>query len=164
MVVAKNPGAGRGAGGGRPRRESEVEEVRLRLSPQAAAQLRDLAEARGVPAWRLVEDLVGQAPKGVAEMETPSAFQMHEVKKDTLESEGGRVSNAILPQEVLEIAAEAAAFLAAQEDLSAALAALRRAWDRARAIAVHDLAGPAPASQDEKNVHPSGIASSARKS
>ncbi len=112
MAIAKNPGAGRGAGGGRPRREGEVEEVRLRLSPQVAGQLRDLAEARGVPAWRLVEDLVSQAPKGVPGMETPS-----------------------LPPAALEIAKEAAAFLAAQEDRGAALAALRRAWSQALALA-----------------------------
>lgn len=105
----------RGVGGGRPSREGVV---RLNLSPEAAEQLRALADARGVPPWRMVEDLVmAQAP----------GLPMH--------IDGSDFKSNPLPPEIQEIAQEAAAFLGAAKDLSAALMNLRRAWGQAIALA-----------------------------
>lgn len=120
MVVAKSPGAGQGKGGGRPRREGAVEEVRLRLSPGAAELLRAGAEARGVSTWRLVEDLVQE-----------------------ILGAGGEQKTAPEPWAplVLEIAEEAAAFLKEAPTPRAGARALRRAWGQAVLLARHDLAG-----------------------
>ena len=126
MVVAKNPGVGRGRGGGRPPGKSskpsrQVEEVRLRLSPHVAEMLRAAAEAGKVPAWRVVELAILAGHDGALPPMTPP-----------------------MPPEALEIAQEAAAFLEVQGDRRAALKALRRAWKQALALARHDLQAPAP--------------------
>lgn len=125
MVVAKNPGIGRGRGGGRPPGKSskaprQVEEVRLRLSPHVAELLRAMAEDQGAPAWRVVElALLGMGGKGAVQDAPPAPS---------------------LPPEALEIAQEVAAFLEAQEDRPGAVRALRRAWKQALALARHGLA------------------------
>ena len=62
MAIAKNPGAGQGRGGGRPRREEAVEMVHLRMTPKAAEMLRAIAEVQGIPAWQVVERFVLDGP------------------------------------------------------------------------------------------------------
>ena len=120
MATAKNPGAGRGKGGGRPRRESDVEEVRLRLSPLAAEQLRTRRRPRD-SAWQVVERLV-LAPAKAARQADGAPF----------------------PPEVQEIARQAVAFLDAAADRRAAVRALRRSWKQALILANHDLVRSAP--------------------
>lgn len=121
MVVAKNPGIGRGRGGGRPTGKSskpprQVEEVRLRLTPQVADLLRRIADEQGIPAWKVVESaILGRTGANTAS--------------------GPERPGAKLPPEVMEIACEAASFLADHEDRPAALEALRRAWKQALGIA-----------------------------
>jgi hypothetical protein len=116
VVTAKNPGAGRGKGGGRPKRD-EVEEMRLRLSPPAAALLKAHAEAAKLPVWRVVDDLVmvalgGQAP--------PAPLPP-------------------LPPLALEVARNVAAFLARHEGKAEAPQALRMAWARTVLTASKEL-------------------------
>ena len=120
VAVAKNPGSGQGQGGGRPKREgARVRVAGLDLSPRAAELLRAAVEAGKVPAWQVVERAILAA----------------------LDGPGG--SNPTpLPPEALEIAAEVAAFLEGQEDRPAAVAALRRAWKQALALARHDVQKP----------------------
>jgi hypothetical protein len=125
MVVAKNPGAGQGRGGGRPRREGDrVRVAGLDLSPRAAGLLRAAVEAERVPAWAVVERALLSVLDGAA-------------------PDSGRQ----LPPEALEIAQECAVFLDAQRDRPAAVKALHRAWNQALALARHDLA---PAADHEK--------------
>ena len=131
MVVAKNPGIGRGRGGGRPPGKStrpprEVEEVRLRLSPQAAELLRAAAEAGKVPTWRVVEAAILAAHD-----RAPGS--------EVLPAAPGPGAGPALPPDVQKIAQEAASFLEAHQDRPAALKALRRAWKQALALARHDL-------------------------
>ena len=146
MVVAKNPGIGRGRGGGRPPGKStkparQVEEVRLRLSPHVAELLRAMAEDQGAPAWRVVELalLAGRPPElspgmvpGDEDSLIPSALQ--------------------LPPEAQEIAQECAAFLEAAQDRPRAARTLRRAWGQALALAGHDLREPASPSDPQPPV------------
>ena len=112
MVTARVPGAGRGQGGGRPKREGPVELVQLRLSPQAANALREGARVLGVPVWQLAEDLIlAGAPKVPA---------------------GPRH-----PPEALRIAEQIGAFLEGAGDRAAAVQAVQRAWRQAFALAQH---------------------------
>ena len=118
MAIAKNPGAGQGKGGGRPRGKTrEVEEVRLRLSPQAADLLRTMAESKGTTAWAIVEGLL------MADMPEPAPVPE-------------------MPTEAQEIAQEAREFLDGQVERPAALKALRRAWGQALALANKELSKP----------------------
>jgi len=117
MVVAVHPGVGQGRGGGRPRREGDIEVMHLRLSPSAADRLRTLAKVYGMPAWHVVEWLVLAEPNPKADMEDFRA----------------------LAPEVREIAKESAAFLEAQADRPAAVKVLRRAWKQTLVLAHHDL-------------------------
>jgi hypothetical protein len=91
--------------------------LQLRMSPQAAELIRAAAVAGKVPAWRVVELAIlaahGRDPGPAAEPQ--------------------------LPPEAQEIVQECAAFLDAQEDRPAALAALRRAWRQTLTLANHDL-------------------------
>lgn len=113
MVIAKNPGSGRGSGGGRPKREgARVRVAGLDLSPRAAELLRAAVEAEKVPAWAVVERALMVALDGLPAMGAPP-----------------------LPPEALEIAQEAAAFLHGHEDRPTALEALRRAWRQALSLA-----------------------------
>lgn len=124
MAVAKNPGVGRGRGGGRPKGKKirdQVEQVRLRLSPRAAELLRSLAVQHQVPAWQVVERALLSTT-----------------------DEGARADAPPMPPEAMEIAQECAAFLLGQENRPAALDALRRAWKQALALARHDLADADP--------------------
>ena len=116
MAVAKNPGVGQGRGGGRPRgKVREVEEVRLRLSPEVAELIRVIAETEEVPIWRIVQMAILAREPGV------------------------RSTQPTLPQEAQEIAQEVTAFLEGQEDRPAAVKALRRAWAQALALATSNL-------------------------
>ena len=133
MVVAKNPGVGRGRGGGRPKGKTrDVELLQLRMSPHAADLIRAAAEAGKVPAWRVVELAILAAHDGPRAPSTDSTA----------------TAPTSLPPEAQEIAQEAAAFMDAHVNCPAALAALRRAWKQALALAAHDLkarAGVEPA-------------------
>ena len=65
MVVAKNPGVGRGRGGGRPRgKVREADLVQLRLSPRAAELLWAAAEAQDLFPWQVVENAPADAQGG----------------------------------------------------------------------------------------------------
>ena len=125
MAVAKNPGAGQGRGGGRPKgkasEERDTKPVQLRLSPQVVELIRAAAEAGKVRPWRVVELAILAAHGGAPGPETSTAPAK------------------ALPPVALEIAHECAAFLEDQVDRAAALRALRRAWKQALALARHDL-------------------------
>ena len=124
MVVAKNPGVGRGRGGGRPKGKTrDVELLQLRMSPHAADLIRAAAEAGKVPAWRVVELAILATHDGTRE---PSA-------------DVPAAPPPALPPEAQEVAQECAAFLDAHVNRPAALAALRRAWKQALALAAHEL-------------------------
>ena len=126
MVIAKNPGVGRGQGGGRPRGRVRVAElVQLRLSPRVVELLRTAAESKGLFAWEVVE----QSLLGALEAPGPGVPPAPQVG----------APGAPLPSAAQEIAQECAAFLEAQGDRPAALNALRRAWKQALALARHDL-------------------------
>ncbi len=129
MVTAKNPGAGQGAGGGRPKR-GPVARMRLDLSPDAASILEAHAEAAGVPVWRVVDDLIRVALAGQA---PPAPLPK-------------------LPAAVLEMAREAAAFLEAQEDPHAAARTLRRAWGQALVLASHEISQRATRPSSKENL------------
>jgi len=132
MVVAKNPGVGQGRGGGRPKgkasdigKERAVKPVQLRLSPRTVELIQAAAEAAKIRPWQVVEHAV------LASLDT---------------SQGGNVASPVpgppapaLPLEAQEIAQECAAFLETYHNRPAALAALRRAWKQALALARHDL-------------------------
>lgn len=115
MVYPKNPGIGRGKGGGRPKRQDPVEMLNLRLTPPVVEQLRVAAEAQGVPVWQVVERMVLQ---GSAAPDTSAGTARPD-----------------LPPLALEIAQEAADFLAQAEDPEHAGKALRRWWRLALAKA-----------------------------
>lgn len=118
MAIAKNPGIGQGKGGGRPRRDDFVD-VRIRLSPKAAALAQGHADAEGIPLWKVFERL---ALAGLAgEVPTPAPE---------------------LPMVALEITQAALSYLARHDDrrpLASRL--LRKAWERALLIAEHDITG-----------------------
>ena len=137
MVVAKNPGAGQGRGGGRPKgkpsEERDTKAVQLRLSPHVADLIRAAAEAGKVRPWRVVE----LAILAMAEAGNP-------ITVITPEPADRAQDGPPLAPDVLEIAGECAAFLDAQVNRAAALKALRRAWKQSLALARHDLSAQGP--------------------
>ena len=117
MATAKQPGIGQGKGGGRPRR-GDVVRMRLDLTPRAAELAQARANAEGVPLWQVFERLV-------------------------LAGLGGEPMPPKLPPLALEMAQDAAAFLAHHEDQGEASRALRKAWKQACLLASHNLKGSA---------------------
>lgn len=116
MAVAKKPGAGRGAGGGRPAREDK-KALLMELPMRTVDLLKAHANGAGLPLWRVVDDLVQTALAGEVPPEPPPK----------------------LPPLALEVAQEVAAFLACHEDRRAASRALRKAWEQTLLLAAHDL-------------------------
>lgn len=126
MAVAKSPGAGRGAGGGRPPREDK-KALLIELPTQTVDLLKGHAAASALPLWRVVDDLVRTALGGHVPAEPPPK----------------------LPPLALEVAQEVAAFLASHEDRRAASRALRKAWEQTLLLAAHDLKGRSGAGAPE---------------
>ena len=125
MARVKPEGPGQGKGGGRPRRQDAVEEVRLRLTPRAAEQLRAAGEAQGSPAGQVVERLLTEERPTWHEAIPPAAVLIP--------------AGQDLPPEALAVAQECADFLNAHQDRPAALHALRRAWKQALALTSLEL-------------------------
>lgn len=71
MAVAKNPGAGRGKGGGRPSR-GETRRFVLDLSPEAGQLLDAEAERLASPPWAVVDGLVLEHLGGVVRPAPPA--------------------------------------------------------------------------------------------
>ena len=113
MATAKQPGIGQGKGGGRPAR-GEVVLVQARLSPKAAGLIQARAEAEGIPLWMVLERLA-------------------------LVHLGGDPAPGKLPRPALELAQEAAFFLACHDGSPAASRALKRAWRQTLVLASHEL-------------------------
>lgn len=88
--------------------------MRLDLSPRAAELAQARAVAEGVPLWRVIERLVLAELGDMAPPPKP-------------------------PPLALEVALDAAAFLASHEDSPTATESLRRAWKQALVLASHDL-------------------------
>jgi hypothetical protein len=118
MVYPKNPGIGRGKGGGRPRRQDPVEMLNLRLTPQTVETLRAAAETQGVPVWQVVEHLVLQGPP--------------------TQDIAGTTAGPELPPVALKIAQDAADFLAQADDPEYAAKTLLEWWRSALAKACEE--------------------------
>lgn len=121
MAMVKNPGIGRGKGGGRPKRGESVKVGGIDLSPKAAELLQAHLESTKLPLWKVFDDLVKIGLGGEAPPEPTPA----------------------LPPLACEIAQEVRAFLGAHLDNpQRAARTLRRSWTQALSMAEHELKAP----------------------
>ena len=68
MAKAAKPGVGQGKGGGRPRRQGAVVQVRLSLPGGVARRLEDQARREDLPMWEVVARLIGDGTPAPAKL------------------------------------------------------------------------------------------------
>jgi hypothetical protein len=117
MVIAKNPGIGRGKGGGRPKRGAVVR-IAIGLTPEAASLLDAATEASGRLMWEVVDGLIKQAFEGKPQPQKALPK---------------------LPPDVEAIVYEAGQFLTDHADTPKAARTLKRAWNQSLVLARHEL-------------------------
>lgn len=95
MTKAKNPGVGRGIGGGRPSRQDSPIQVRLSLPAQVVEELERRSLLAGLPMWRIVADLVVSQPE---EPPSPCALSLDLLVSECCRLEKDSVGMAFIPE------------------------------------------------------------------